>query len=229
MKKMKKLLSIIAVLLMVFCMTIPVSAAGKINKSKIILLTGQTIQLKVSETSGGTTWISSKKSVATVNKTGKVLAKKKGSAIITAKAGNKKYTCKVTVETPKLNKKNVTLKVGENITLKVTGTKQPVKWKSSRKNIVTVKNGIITAKKTGTVNVTATVLGKKFTCKITVRKTPTSNNARPEIPTAGSGVWIPNSGSKYHRYSSCSNMRNPRNVSENQAISMGYTPCKKCY
>ena len=179
MKKLKKLLSIIAVLLMVFCMTIPVSAAGKINKSKIILLTGQTIQLKVSETSGGTTWISSKKSVATVNKTGKVLAKKKGSAIITAKAGNKKYTCKVTVETPKLNKKNVTLKVGERITLKVTGTKQPVKWKSSRKNIVTVKNGIITAKKTGTVNVTATVLGKKFTCKNTVRKTPTSNNARP--------------------------------------------------
>lgn len=55
------------------------------------------------------------------------------------------------------------------------------------------------------------------------------NNVRPEIPTAGSGVWIPNSGSKYHRYSSCSNMRNPRNVSENQAISMGYTPCKKCY
>lgn len=52
MKKMKKLLSIIAVLLMVFCMTIPVSAAGKINKSKIILLTGQTIQLKVSECYG---------------------------------------------------------------------------------------------------------------------------------------------------------------------------------
>lgn len=227
MKKLKKLLSIIAVLLMVFCMTIPVSAAGKINKSKIILLTGQTIQLKVSETSGGTTWISSKKSVATVNKTGKVLAKKKGSAIITAKAGNKKYTCKVTVETPKLNKKNVTLKVGERITLKVTGTKQPVKWKSSRKNIVTVKNGIITAKKTGTVNVTATVLGKKFTCKITVRKTPTSNNARPEIPTAGSGVWIPNSGSKYHRYSSCSNMRNPRNVSENQAISIALSLDRK--
>ena len=70
MKKMKKLLSIIAVLLMVFCMTIPVSAAGKINKSKIILLAGHTIQFKVSETSGGTTWISSKKSVATVNKTG---------------------------------------------------------------------------------------------------------------------------------------------------------------
>ena len=218
MKKMKKLLSIIAVLLMVFCMTISVSAAGKINKSRVSLLSGQTLQLE-----------SSKNSVATVSSSGKVKAKKYGSAIITAKAGNKKYTCKVTVETPKLNKKNVTLKVGENITLKVTGTKQPVKWKSSRKNVVTVKNGTITAKKAGTANVTAMVLGKKFTCKVSVRKTPTSNNVRPEIPTAGSGVWIPNSGSKYHRYSSCSNMRNPRNVSENQAISMGYTPCKKCY
>lgn len=229
MKKMKKLLSIIAVLLMVFCMTISVSAAGKINKSRVSLLSGQTLQLELLGTDSNTKWVSSKNSVATVSSSGKVKAKKYGSAIITAKAGNKKYTCKVTVETPKLNKKNVTLKVGENITLKVTGTKQPVKWKSSRKNVVTVKNGTITAKKAGTANVTATVLGKKFTCKITVRKTPTSNNARPEIPTAGSGVWIPNSGSKYHRYSSCSNMRNPRNVSENQAISMGYTPCKKCY
>ena len=31
MKKTKKLLSIIAVILMILCMTIPVSAAGKIN------------------------------------------------------------------------------------------------------------------------------------------------------------------------------------------------------
>ena len=120
MKKMKKLLSIIAVLLMVFCMTISVSAAGKINKSRVSLLSGQTLQLELLGTDSNTKWVSSKNSVATVSSSGKVKAKKYGSAIITAKAGNKKYTCKVTVETPKLNKKNVTLKVGENITLKVT-------------------------------------------------------------------------------------------------------------
>lgn len=42
-------------------------------------------------------------------------------------------------------------------------------------------------------------------------------------------VWIPNSGSKYHTRSNCSNMKNPTQVTESQAISMGYTPCKRCH
>lgn len=42
-------------------------------------------------------WTSSKKSVATVNNKGVVVAKKKGVATITAKIGKKKYKCKVTV------------------------------------------------------------------------------------------------------------------------------------
>ena len=52
---------------------------------------------------------------------------------------------------------------------------------------------------------------------------------------AGSGggssdmVWIPNTGSKYHRSSSCSNMKNPTQVTVDYAISLGYEPCKKCY
>lgn len=54
MKKMKKLLSIIAVLLMVFCMTISVSAAGKINKSRVSLLSGQTLQLELLGTDSNT-------------------------------------------------------------------------------------------------------------------------------------------------------------------------------
>lgn len=42
-------------------------------------------------------------------------------------------------------------------------------------------------------------------------------------------VWIPATGSKYHRNSSCSNMKNPSQVSKDEAISRGYEPCKKCY
>lgn len=42
-------------------------------------------------------------------------------------------------------------------------------------------------------------------------------------------VWIPQSGSKYHRTASCSGMKNPSEVSKSQAISWGYEPCKKCY
>lgn len=42
-------------------------------------------------------------------------------------------------------------------------------------------------------------------------------------------VWIPRSGSKYHSHSSCSNMKNPSQVTLSEAQSRGYKPCKKCY
>lgn len=42
-------------------------------------------------------------------------------------------------------------------------------------------------------------------------------------------VWIPKSGKRYHRSSSCSNMKNPSQVTLEKAQSLGYTPCSKCY
>lgn len=42
-------------------------------------------------------------------------------------------------------------------------------------------------------------------------------------------VWIPVSGSKYHSYAGCSNMKNPTQVTEEEAIERGFTPCKKCW
>ena len=42
-------------------------------------------------------------------------------------------------------------------------------------------------------------------------------------------VRIPKSGKKYHRSSSCSNMKNPSQVTLEKAQSLGYTPCSKCY
>lgn len=41
-------------------------------------------------------------------------------------------------------------------------------------------------------------------------------------------VWIPKSGSKYHSSPTCSNMKNPQEVTLSQAISRGYDPCKRC-
>ncbi len=98
MKKSKKLLAIFTIMLLIVCMAVPVSAAGKINKKKVTLKVGQTLQLKVTGTKGKVKWTSSKKSVATVSSKGRVKAKKKGSATITAKICKKKYTCKVTVK-----------------------------------------------------------------------------------------------------------------------------------
>jgi hypothetical protein len=42
-------------------------------------------------------------------------------------------------------------------------------------------------------------------------------------------VWIPtNGGTKYHSRSSCSNMKNPQEVTLSKAQSLGFTACKKC-
>lgn len=50
----------------------------------------------------------------------------------------------------------------------------------------------------------------------------------PESKSMGT-VWIPQSGSKYHSTSSCSGMKNPKQVSLSEAQSKGYTACKRCY
>lgn len=60
---------------------------------------------------------------------------------------------------------------------------------------------------------------------------PTESVTQPPAEQPGNTdmVWIPKSGSKYHSRSSCSNMKNPTQVSKSEAISRGYEPCKKCY
>lgn len=47
----------------------------------------------------------------------------------------------------------------------------------------------------------------------------------------GSMVYIASSGkgTKYHRTSTCSNMKDATAVTESDAQARGYTPCKKCY
>ena len=76
----------------------------KLNKSKLTLKKGKTATLKVTITPSNATdktvtFKSSKPSVASVTKSGKVTAKKKGSATITVTSkNNKKATCKVTVK-----------------------------------------------------------------------------------------------------------------------------------
>lgn len=69
-----------------------------------------------------------------------------------------------------------------------------------------------------------------------ISETPSSSvpvtNIEPEATTpivtkvyiAGSG-----NGTKYHRYSSCSNMNSPIELDINEAQNRGYTACKKCY
>ena len=88
------------------------SAAGaakkpKISMSKLSLKVGQSKKLSVKNLSKKQSkkvkWSSSAKKVAQVNKSGKVTAKSKGVAKVTAKVGKKKYTCRVTVTAKEQN------------------------------------------------------------------------------------------------------------------------------
>lgn len=75
-----------------------------------------------------------------------------------------------------LNYKNATMQVGSQLNLNAADgseakISQKLTWKSSNIKIATVnKNGIVKAKKTGTVTITAAGRNKKASCKIKVQK-----------------------------------------------------------
>lgn len=47
-------------------------------------------------------------------------------------------------------------------------------------------------------------------------------------PSTEQLVWVPRSGKKYHKKKTCSNMKNPRQVTISEAKKFGFTPCSKC-
>ena len=97
------LVSLALILSLVITSTVTASAATtKINKTKTSVSSGSTITLKISNTSKKVTWTTSSKKIAMVKSTGaksaKVTGKTPGKATITAKVGDKKFKCVVTVK-----------------------------------------------------------------------------------------------------------------------------------
>lgn len=71
----------------------------------------------------------------------------------------------------KLSCTKKTIYEGDKFTLKITGTSKKVTWSSSNKKVVTVSdNGSVKGIKEGSAQITATVGGKKYTCKVTVKE-----------------------------------------------------------
>lgn len=69
-----------------------------LNKTTLKLVKGKKYKLKLKNVkTAKVKWSSRNKKIASVNKSGKVTAKKKGSTTITASYGKKKYKCRVTV------------------------------------------------------------------------------------------------------------------------------------
>lgn len=126
------------------------------------------------------TYRSSKPGTVQVSADGKITAKKKGSATITATTANgKTASCQVTVKAaPKkfsLNKKSVTLKKGKTFRIRVklpSGTASNKKtYSSSNKKTVTVSDtGKVKAIRKGKARITVkTFNGKKAVLNVTVK------------------------------------------------------------
>lgn len=183
MSRMKRILASVIVSIGLICaatlLATPsmqsVEAAGKLNKTEVVLIKGEKLSLKVSGVSKKVKWSTSKKSIAKVVSKGKnkaqVTALKKGSAVIRAKVGKETLICKVKVESPSISKKTLKMDVATKKTLKMKGTSQKVRWSSGKKSVATVsKDGVVCAKKPGTAKITAKVGSKKYTCTVTVKK-----------------------------------------------------------
>ena len=128
---------------------------------------------------GGITYKSSNTKVATVNSSGKITAKKKGTAYITVKTVNGK-TAKIKITVKKapskitLSAKSKTVKKNKTYTVKAklpSGSAGGITYKSSNTKVATVNSrGKITAKKKGTAYITAkTYNGKTAKIKIKVK------------------------------------------------------------
>ena len=164
--------------------TTPVKPSVELNRTSLTLTKGKTYTLKTTVTGTNKTvsWSSSNSSVASVDKNGKVTAKTKGTATITAKVDGVSASCKVTVNEPakttiKLDKTKVTLGAGEPCTLKATvSPSQKVTWTSSNPKLVKVdSNGKLTVTNDifnyfeveQTVKITAKAGNATATCTVT--------------------------------------------------------------
>ncbi len=71
--------------------------------------------------------------------------------------------------TVKISKSKVTMEIGATTTLKISGTKSKISWKTDKKSVATVTSkGVVTAQSAGTAKITATVNKKNYTCTVTV-------------------------------------------------------------
>ncbi|MDF2537943.1 MAG: hypothetical protein K0S76_964 [Herbinix sp.] len=150
--------------------TVTVKEPLKISKTSLSLEKGTSSTLKVTGNVKSPTWYTSNKSVATVTSTGKITAKALGTATITAYVDGKKLYCKLTVKTPiVISKSTLSLEKSSTYKLKITGSTKTVTWTTSNSSVATVSSyGTVTAKAAGTATITASVDGKKLTCKVTI-------------------------------------------------------------
>ena len=130
------------------------------------------------------TWSTNAEDVATVNQSGRVTGKKEGTAVITAKVGDKEAGCTVTVKEVHTQRiyfddSKLTLNKGKSKTLSLrfdpsnTTDAKKATWESSEPSVASVStSGYVRALKKGTTTVTAKVGDMTASIEIEVVEVP---------------------------------------------------------
>lgn len=145
----------------------------KINPAKTTIEKNQHIflQLLNKKDEDQAVWTTSNDKVVIVAQSGEIAGVKPGKATITAQVGKQKSKAEITVKAKPLSLSKTKIEMDEESdeALSINNYEnQKVEWSSSDESIATVENGIIHAKKEGTVTITATIDKKDYTCKVTV-------------------------------------------------------------
>lgn len=177
-----------------------------LNKTEITLEIGGTETLTAAvlpenATDKTVAWETSNAEVATVAN-GVVTAVAKGEATITAKAGDKTATCKVSVNETVVEVPSITITNGETATMNTGDTLQlnatvenlegTVAWTSSDDEVATVSGtGLVTALADGEVTITAAVGEIKDTIVITITTPAPEYLTIDQVKaTAKDGDWV---------------------------------------
>lgn len=184
-KKFVLLLFFLMVVTLIPAIGLPVGATAKpkLTKKLASIVIGETSKIKIKNIPKGAkiTYKSSKKSIATVSKKGKVKGVKSGNAKITIsiKKNSKvaKLFYKVTVQRPKLSKRILSLVIGETTKLYIENKPKLAKyiWTSNNTEIATVdEKGIVMAKSNGVATIKSEIKTAKATyylqCRIIITK-----------------------------------------------------------
>ena len=174
MKNLKKIFAIFLVITLILTSAILFNAKSvsattlKLNKTKITLSAGKSVNLKVLNTDKPIKWLTSDKIVATVSPKGKVTGKNAGTAFITVKVGKQNLQCKVTVKAA-LNKTKVILAKNDYVKLFLDGAVVKSLNSSDKKVVSVSRNGKVVGKRKGRATITVVDNnGKKYRCKIIV-------------------------------------------------------------
>lgn len=163
-----------------------------LKEKTLNIMIGKTkkISLKNCPKSAKITYFSSKKSVVTVDKKGKIKGIKAGTATVTVKVkGVITLKCKVIVAKPQISEKSITIEKGKSINLTVNNkpAKAKYKWSSSNKQVANVKNGKVSAIAPGSTVVSVKITVSKkiyYTLNVKIKVTEKNNS----IETLGLGT-----------------------------------------